>query len=76
MGLRPIYLRILGELTIDPLYELGSERDIVSAVDDFFNIYNKAIDYDALKLTAEYCKKFYTPIDMPVLRDITINHDL
>ena len=76
MGLRPIYLKILGELTIDPLHELSSGRDIVSTVDDFFNLHNKGIDYGALKLVEEYCKKLYTPIDMAVLRGIALNHDL
>jgi len=75
MGLRPIYLKVQDELTIDPLYELVSGRVVVSSVDEFIDMYNKSINYHDIKLMAEYCERLYTPLNSSVLEAIISNHD-
>ena len=71
-GLRPVYLKIPGEMTIDPVYDLIHWRKIISNVSEL----EKVIRYDQperemdkvseIKLAQEYCRKFFTPMDTGV----------
>ncbi len=80
-GLRPIYLQLPGEMTIDPLYELDVWRSRIKSVSDF----NQTIQVDSdcscglldpdLKLAQEYCNEFYTPANVHALIKLLPNID-
>ena len=72
-GLNPFYLRIKGELTIDPLYELNYGRTIINSVNEFICLFDAVIDSGEMNEMVEYCKEFYTPLNGSVLRDMVIN---
>jgi hypothetical protein len=71
-GLRPIYLQLPDEMTIDPLYELSDWRAVVGTVSEFQSItngdsittanYSESEKQRAIK----YCKDFFLPIDAKV----------
>ena len=68
-GLRPIYLQIPGEMTIDPLYELGAWRAIISDVAGFQGVIYPSGDkleyqryLDAEKAT-QYCEHLFTQMN-------------
>ena len=79
-GLRPIYLQLLGEMTIDPLYELDVWKSKITCVSDFKITIQKDIDCSSdlldkdIKLAQEYCDKFFTPIDANALINLLPNH--
>ncbi len=68
-GLKPLYLRLLGEMTIDPLYEIRDWRISIATVSDF----KRAIESDkeaesmdvmvAIQHAKQYCRDFFTPIN-------------
>ncbi len=69
-GLRPIYLAIPDELTIDPLHEVGAGRVIVKSVAEFHEAI--LLDHDVPKTqlglefqkTQKYCENFFTPFNL------------
>jgi hypothetical protein len=70
-GILPIYLDILGEMSIDPLFEVSSGVIRISNVDEFLSIANQQ---SSLKVNptidseiAKYCRDFYTPFDLNVI---------
>jgi hypothetical protein len=74
-GLRPIYLQLPGELTIDPLYELKDWRVKVTTVSEFQSVIN-ADSNSSLNLSKsealtakKYCEDFFLPVDSKVLLD-------
>jgi hypothetical protein len=75
-GLRPIYLQLPGELTIDPLYELEDWRATIATVDEFEQIIRP--DVDKLDFPPEsdvaqartYCESFFTPLDVGAMAAI------
>jgi hypothetical protein len=69
-GLRPIYLRVANELTIDPLYEVKDGREIICNIAGFEGLLLKKIDKSASKYLVDYCKKMYTPLDVSVLESV------
>jgi len=72
-GLQPIYYS-LGEMTLDPLYELSVWRKSVSNVDGFSRIVNidPYSDEHSRKIAQDYCSGFYEPIDTEELEKILV----
>ena len=72
-GLRPIYLRLSGELEIDPLYELEVWRTRVTSVSEFERTIRLDIDTceglaeSDLDLARRHCKSFYLPSNVGAL---------
>ena len=72
-GLRPIYLRLPGELTIDPLYELEVWRTRVTNVSEFEQTIRLDVDTcqglseSDLELARRYCESYYSPPDVGAL---------
>lgn len=68
-GLRPIYLKLPGEMTIDPLYELKDWRLVIRTPEEFIQAINISSDdkNGGLKKTQQkacnYCEKFYEPLN-------------
>jgi hypothetical protein len=68
-GLRPIYLQIPGEMTIDPLYELGAWRAIISDVVGFQGVIYPSGDqleyqhYLEAEKATQYCEQLFTQIN-------------
>jgi hypothetical protein len=75
-GLRPLYLRINGELTIDPLFNFKKWRMIIDSSYDFLEIIrtdrnNNFKDFhDNHKLALKLCKHRFSKIDIKVLDKI------
>jgi hypothetical protein len=74
-GLRPIYLQLPGEMTIDPLYEIGDWRAAVMNVLEFQGVTNGASRMNGNNSISEsqnakiYCKDFYLPFNTNVIID-------
>jgi hypothetical protein len=68
-GLRPMYLQLPGEMTIDPLYELETWRAKISDVSGFERVvYPDAVLPDhpsdsAVEEARKYCELLFTPIN-------------
>ena len=75
-GLRPIYLSIPDEISIDPLYKLKIWRTIVIKPVDFFNCINKDINsfweyhFDNFEMAKEVCEKQFSGINIEVLNNL------
>lgn len=68
--LRPVYLRLAGELTIDPLYELQQGRDIVTRPCDLVQLMTTAIaspQRGTIEPVKAYCRDFFLPLKPTVL---------
>jgi hypothetical protein len=65
-GLIPIYLRRPNELTIDPLFEIQSQRINVSTHEEFLEIINghKPHDRSNQEAIISYCRSIYSPINI------------
>ena len=75
-GLRPLYLKRQGEMTIDPLYELNDWRIDINNVGDFICVikadsthYSLAADSGFI-YAQEYCRNFYSPINISVIKSV------
>jgi hypothetical protein len=70
-GLRPIYLGLRGEMTIDPLYELRDWRVNAATVSDFSDVINADFDINSssseLQAAIKYCEDFFVPLDAKIL---------
>jgi hypothetical protein len=72
-GLRPIYLQLPSEMTIDPLYELEEWRVKVATVAEFKCVIDNDIGSNSKQIESEihavkrYCKDFFVPLDCNVL---------
>jgi len=66
-GLTPIYLRVPGEMTIDPLYDAGPWRPVVETATEL----HRHVSAPALPDPAarSYCSQFFTAFDPAVLGD-------
>ena len=69
-GLRPIYLELPDELTIDPLYELNAWRVSVASISEFqratlpdLKTPNTQLGSD-FEQARRYCEAFYTPLNV------------
>ena len=76
-GLRPIYLMLPGELTIDPLYDLGDWRAKVTTISDFQEVMDSR-DIDNTESNAQltesktesakkYCEDLFMPFNFNLL---------
>jgi len=79
-GLRPIYLQVPGEMSIDPLYELKDWRLVIGTPEEFIqatNMYSDDKNRDSQGTYREnyaYCERFYSPFDCDALVDaLSIN---
>jgi len=72
-GLKPIYLKVDNELTIDPLYEIKEGREIVSNIEEFEYSLSKNIDINIKEELVRYCKEMYTPLDIGILENALNN---
>ena len=77
-GVRPIYLQMLGEMTIDPIYELEVWRKSATSILDFKQIIQVDIDdnfassEEDLRLAQEYCESFYLFFNVDVLTSLIL----
>lgn len=75
-GLRPVYLRVAGEMTIDPLFALDAWRVVVEGAAEF----RRVVDDDMRRVAslpsaeeqaaAAYCSAFFVPVNAKVLMDV------
>lgn len=75
-GLRPIYLQLPNELTIDPLYEINEFRWVVKSYEELISIIRR----DGMNANGkakrsgqflkEYCESFYSPLRPEVIAKI------
>lgn len=72
-GLRPLYLQLPSEMTIDPLYELGSWRVKLSDISGFQRVVHQdanSPDYpsdSAMEEARRYCESLFTTMDTGAL---------
>lgn len=75
-GLRPIYLSLSPEMTIDPLYKMTDWRMIIDSPDDFIKCINSDIEKDMyfhkinLNRAREICENQFAKINISVLNKI------
>ena len=73
-GIRPIYLQVPGEMSVDPLYELGVWRTSVAKTDDLKRVIeadktNPLLDGESAFIFAEqYLGNFFTPLNTDVFK--------
>lgn len=73
-GIRPIYLQVPGEMSVDPLYELGAWRTSVAKTDDLIRVLeadksNPLLDGESAFIFAErYLSNFFTPLNTDVFK--------
>jgi len=75
-GLRPLYLQLPEELTVDPLFELDVWRKTLKSVEEFRNIIRsegtmRSQDEESSHREAvRYCREFFTPLNPRALEMI------
>lgn len=75
-GVRPLYLQVQGEMTIDPLYELGAWRISIVKIDDLKRVIeadeiNSLLgDEPALILAKQYCRDFFSPLNVNAFKAV------
>jgi hypothetical protein len=70
--LRPVYMRVPGEISIDPLNELREWKAIVSSPEEMGAVMAEGIQHEASAeaLSAKrYCESMFAPFDVSVLRE-------
>lgn len=75
-GLRPIYLELPGELTVDPLYELKDWRLVIKTPEEFIQAverYRHDNDLqEAHQKAYDYCSQFYSSLnDNALLKELS-----
>ena len=80
-GVRPIYLRLEGEITVDPLYEIEVWKAVVSSVKDLGKIINDIPTDDKTIFERQSaindCNKLISPINYDVIKSVikkSFNH--
>lgn len=69
-GVRPIYLRLVGEMSIDPLYDLDVWREVVDNINDFKSVVELEKDVDDrldksdIEAVRSYCNDFFAPMNL------------
>ena len=70
---RPVYVQVPGEMTVDPLYELEGFRERVTTAADFMHVVRSAHervecdDGGAADAARAYCAAMYVPFNVEVL---------
>lgn len=68
-GLRPIYLQVVGEMTIDPLYDLEIWKETVMTSQNFKEIIDRDIhegystSFADFAFAKKYCESFFLPFN-------------
>jgi hypothetical protein len=79
-GLRPIYLNLPEEMSIDPLYELRAWRIAIETVEDFHRLITEhrchpsAADVSEYRSAEDYCRNFFNILD-PGKLEASIKHN-
>jgi hypothetical protein len=75
-GAVPVYLAQAGELTNDPLYELGSERPIVMTAQDFADVVRlqggSPPAKDQVERVAQHCRDIYSPMRVQAIDEFFV----
>jgi hypothetical protein len=66
-GALPVYLSVPGEMTIDPLFEVGEGRPIVETARDFESVLDRQLS-GATNELRQYCAAMFAPFRPDVLR--------
>lgn len=73
-NVQPIYLELPGEMTVDPLYQLGGWRKRVTSPERFSSVVGqpplRAVASEDQLAAVRYCDDFYEPIDASVVMNI------
>jgi hypothetical protein len=75
-GLRPIYLQLPGEMTIDPLYDVEDWRVEVTTISGFQRVIDTDIGSNMKQFLSvmhsvkKYCEDFFIPFDFEILQDV------
>jgi hypothetical protein len=79
-GLQPVYLRLPGEMTIDPLYELGGWKVSVETAEDYRIAVSTTAENprndqpaDGQESVRAYCQNMFEPFDVEVLSKLIGN---
>jgi hypothetical protein len=74
-GAAPVYLRTIGEMTIDPLYKLNKERATVDTVEDFIALlkHDNYPDWNQFLIACTHCLDIFSPPIPKVLIDYIDN---
>jgi len=68
LGLKPIYYRhSSNELSIDPIYQIDSERDIVCNAEELKLSLNRGMTQENMLHLQDFVKDFYTPVNYQAL---------
>ncbi|MFA6051842.1 MAG: hypothetical protein WC762_04555 [Methylobacter sp.] len=73
-GVRPLYLHVQGEMSIDPLYELGAWHTNIENINDLKHAIetdeaNSPLDGEtAFMLAKQYCRDFFSPLDVDTFK--------
>ena len=70
LGLKPIYLKIDNELTIDSLYEIENGKYIIHNCEEFEKCFLEEVSDEIWQDLVTYGKKMYTPLDIKILEDL------
>lgn len=72
-GLRPVYLQVKDEISIDPLYKMNDWKVYISKPEDFFGYINQDIESnfqnqrDNLDMAKQFCENHFAKIEVEVL---------
>lgn len=77
-GLRPIYLKLAEELSIDPLHELNTFRATIESPEDFLSIINADLNdskfpEEEFKVAYDYCRRYFLPWDVTALENVVFS---
>jgi len=71
-GLRPIYLKLNNELSIDPLHEIKCGKGVISSHKEFYDVLSEKVANKDIEALAEYCSNIYAPLDYKVLEGLVL----
>lgn len=78
-GSTPVYLSVAGEMTIDPLFELGGERAIVATVQDMVSLVqggDRGYPTDEqMRRLVLHCMEIFSPLSAEVLIEYVGSRD-
>jgi hypothetical protein len=67
-GVEPVYLAQDQEMTIDPLFALGDDRQTIKTVEDFVGVIKATpLQRNGTYRAVAYCKEIFSPLNMDVL---------
>ena len=73
-GLKPIYLELPDELSIDPLYEVACGREIISIPEELQKIifsHREEVDVQVeLEQVQKYCQLFFQPFNVSAMSSL------